>query len=84
MLLKSVVSYLILLYINRIQFYSKIKAYYPINDEENNKLYLKYKALANKEADVIFSGRLAKYKYYDMPPVIESAMEKWKAINPVH
>ena len=53
-------------------------AYYPINDEENNKLYLKYKALADMETDVIFGGRLAEYKYYDMAPVIESAMEKWK------
>ena len=60
------------------EYKSGMEAYYPINDEDNNKLYLKYKALADKETDVIFGGRLAEYKYYDMAPVIESAMEKWK------
>ena len=60
------------------EYKSGMEAYYPINDEENNKLYLKYKALADMETDVIFGGRLAEYRYYDMAPVIESAMEKWK------
>lgn len=49
--------------------------YYPVNDIENNKLYNKYKALADKEENVIFGGRLAEYQYYDMHQVIEKALE---------
>lgn len=49
--------------------------YYPINDEKNNALYLKYKQRAKKETNVIFGGRLATYKYYDMHQVIGSALE---------
>lgn len=45
--------------------------YYPVNNERNNALYLKYKALADKEESVIFGGRLGEYKYYDMDKVIE-------------
>lgn len=48
--------------------------YYPINNNENNKLYAKYKTLADKEEKVIFGGRLAQYKYYDMHHVIEQAL----------
>lgn len=48
--------------------------YYPINDEKNNELYNKYKELADKEENVIFGGRLAQYKYYDMHHVIERAL----------
>ena len=48
--------------------------YYPINNDENNKLYAKYKELADKEDRVIFGGRLAQYKYYDMHHVIEQAL----------
>ena len=46
-----------------------------MNDERNNSLATQYRQLAEKEADVIFGGRLAQYKYYDMAPVIESVME---------
>lgn len=46
--------------------------YYPINDEKNNQLYQQYKALADKETNIIFGGRLAEYRYYDMDDVIES------------
>lgn len=56
------------------------EAFYPINDEWNNQLYLQYKALADQETDVIFGGRLAEYCYYDMDKVIESALKKWKNI----
>lgn len=49
--------------------------YYPINNERNNAIYNKYKELANKETDVIFGGRLADYKYYDMHNVIEEALK---------
>ncbi|HBI93263.1 MAG TPA: UDP-galactopyranose mutase [Terrisporobacter glycolicus] len=48
--------------------------YYPINDDKNNKLYARYKELADKEDRVIFGGRLAQYKYYDMHHVIEEAL----------
>ncbi len=54
--------------------------YYPINDEKNNKLYLKYKELAGKEKKVIFGGRLGEYKYYDMDAIVLSALEKCKEI----
>jgi UDP-galactopyranose mutase len=49
--------------------------FYPINDDKNNAVYKKYKALANKESNVIFGGRLAEYTYYDMHQVIEQAMK---------
>lgn len=52
----------------------KTEPMYPVNDENNNFKYLKYKELANKENKIIFGGRLAKYKYYDMHQVIESAL----------
>lgn len=48
--------------------------YYPINNERNNNMYAKYKELADKETNVIFGGRLAEYKYYDMHHVIEQAL----------
>jgi UDP-galactopyranose mutase len=50
--------------------------YYPINDTENNKKYLMYKELMDKEEKYIFGGRLADYKYYDMHQVIASALSK--------
>ena len=48
--------------------------YYPVNDEENGKMYQAYKALAQKEEKVAFGGRLGEYKYYDMDQVIAAAM----------
>lgn len=54
--------------------------YYPINDEKNNKLYQKYKELADKEEKVIFGGRLGEYKYYDMDAVIEAAFRKAREV----
>ena len=48
--------------------------YYPVNDEKNSKLYAEYKKLADAEKNVIFGGRLAEYKYYDMDQVIEKAL----------
>ena len=50
--------------------------YYPVNDSENNEKYNLYKGLANSEKNVIFGGRLAEYKYYDMHQVIDSALKK--------
>lgn len=51
-----------------------MEPYYPVNDEKNNTLYAKYKELADKEENVIFGGRLAEYKYYDMAPIIEKVL----------
>lgn len=52
-----------------------IEPYYPINNEENNSLFAKYRELADKEEKIIFGGRLGNYKYYDMDKVIEAALE---------
>ena len=51
--------------------------YYPVNDERNSMLYQKYKTLADQQSHVIFGGRLAEYKYYDMDKVIERALEQF-------
>jgi UDP-galactopyranose mutase len=45
--------------------------FYPVNDEKNDILYQQYKNLADQETNVIFGGRLAEYKYYDMDEIIE-------------
>ena len=50
--------------------------YYPVNDEKNTKLYNQYYKLAKQLPNVIFAGRLAEYKYYDMDGVIEKILEK--------
>ena len=55
--------------------------YYPVNDERNSKLYAKYKALADKEYNVIFGGRLAEYRYYDMDTVIAAALNMFKDLE---
>jgi UDP-galactopyranose mutase len=52
-----------------------MEPYYPVNDPRNSGLLQKYMDLATKEEDVIFAGRLAEYKYYDMAPTIERAMQ---------
>ena len=52
-----------------------IEPYYPVNDEQNSKLYQKYKALADDQNDVLFGGRLGEYKYYDMDQVIKMALD---------
>jgi len=50
--------------------------YYPVNDEKNNALFMRYKALADAESRYLFGGRLADYKYYDMHNVIASALAR--------
>lgn len=57
------------------------EAYYPVNDEKNNKLFEKYKELANKEDRVIFGGRLGNYKYYDMDKIIKESLKLVKEVN---
>ena len=52
-----------------------MEPYYPVNDDRNNALADAYRALAEKEERVIFGGRLAEYKYYDMAPIIARALE---------
>lgn len=54
--------------------------FYPVNDNKNLALYLKYKELADNEKNVFFGGRLGEYKYYDMDKVIEAALKKSKEL----
>ena len=51
-----------------------MEPYYPVNDKRNSGLYAQYRTLAEKEENVIFGGRLAEYKYYDMAPIVEKAL----------
>ena len=56
------------------EFKPGMEPYYPVNDDRNNALAKQYRVQAANETDVIFGGRLAEYKYYDMAPVIEQVM----------
>ena len=58
-----------------MEYKEGMEPYYPVNDERNNLLAEKYRILASQEENVIFGGRLAQYKYYDMAPVIEQVLE---------
>ena len=53
-----------------------MEPYYPVNDERNSSVYEKYKAVADKLKNVMFCGRLAEYKYYDMHMIVELALDK--------
>ncbi|MBR3116688.1 MAG: UDP-galactopyranose mutase [Bacilli bacterium] len=55
-----------------------MEKYYTVNDDKNNKLADEYRKLSKKEENIIFGGRLAEYKYYDMDDVIKSAMDRFK------
>ena len=55
-----------------------LEPYYPVNDTVNNSIAEKYKDLARRETHVIFGGRLAEYKYYDMAPIIERALNMFE------
>jgi len=61
-----------------VEFKPGMEPYYPVNNARNNELAEKYRSLAEKEDNVIFGGRLAEYKYYDMAPVIERAIQMVK------
>lgn len=52
-----------------------MEPYYPVNDEKNNALFEKYRRLAGEKKNMLFGGRLAEYKYYDMDKVIASALD---------
>lgn len=54
--------------------------YYPINNDRNNSLYLKYKELADNEENIIFGGRLSEYKYYDMHHIVEQVIKSADSI----
>ncbi|MEZ7945202.1 MAG: UDP-galactopyranose mutase [Flavobacteriaceae bacterium] len=56
------------------------ESYYPINDDKNNLIYQKYKILAKRDKEVVFGGRLAEYKYYDMHQVIGSSLKCTKQL----
>lgn len=55
--------------------------FYPVNDDKNNHLYQKYKMLAEQEPNIIFGGRLAEYKYYDMDDIIEKVFTDFDSIK---
>ena len=57
------------------EWHDGMEPYYPINDAENMALYEKYKTLAEQEESVVFGGRLAEYKYYDMAPIVEKVLD---------
>lgn len=61
-----------------VEWTEGMEPYYPVNDSRNSELYQKYKYLAAQEPNVIFGGRLAEYKYYDMAPTIESVFKHFK------
>lgn len=58
-----------------------MEPYYPVNNEQNNALFAKYKEMAAKEENVIFGGRLGDYKYYDMDKVIEAALDAAETLD---
>ena len=60
-----------------VEWEEGMEPYYPINDDKNIALYEKYQELAQKESNVIFGGRLAEYKYYDMAPIVEKVLKMW-------
>lgn len=57
--------------------------YYPVNDDKNSALYAQYKALADKEKNVVFGGRLGTYAYFDMDQIVATALAKFDDINSV-
>lgn len=63
-----------------VEWKEGMEPYYPVNDEKNQDLFSKYNALAQKEEKVIFGGRLAEYKYYDMAPIVEKVLNIGKTL----
>lgn len=57
-----------------IEWHDGMEPFYPVNDAKNQQTYEKYRQLAERESNVIFGGRLAEYKYYDMAPIIRQAL----------
>ena len=63
-----------------VEWEEGMEPYYPINDDKNHAILEKYQELAQKESSVIFGGRLAEYKYYDMAPIVEKVLNMWAKI----
>lgn len=57
-----------------MEYKEGMEPYYTVNDECNNRLADQYRALASQKQNVIFGGRLAEYKYYDMAPIVEKVL----------
>ncbi|MCQ2959983.1 MAG: UDP-galactopyranose mutase [Bacteroidales bacterium] len=57
-----------------LEYKEGLEPYYPVNNDRNNILAEQYRKLAEQEKNVIFGGRLAEYKYYDMAPIIETVL----------
>ena len=60
-----------------VEWEEGMEPYYPINDDKNHAILEKYQELAQKESSVIFGGRLAEYKYYDMAPIVEKVLKEF-------
>lgn len=57
------------------EWHDGMEPFYPVNDSKNQNIYARYRELAEKESNVIFGGRLAEYKYYDMAPIIAQVLK---------
>ncbi len=63
------------------EWHEGLEPFYPVNDAKNAEIYKKYRGLAEIQNNVIFGGRLAEYKYYDMDDVIEKCIKDWEEVN---
>lgn len=63
------------------EWHEGVEPFYPVNDAKNAEVYKKYRDLSAAQDKVIFGGRLAEYKYYDMDDVIEKCMKDWEEEN---
>lgn len=63
------------------EWHPGMEPYYPVNDEQNTRLYEEYKKLGEAELNVIFGGRLGQYRYYDMDAVIAAALNQWAQLE---
>lgn len=64
-----------------MEWQPSMEPYYPVNDEQNEQRLKQYQSLAEKEKNVLFAGRLAEYKYYDMAPTVERALSLWRSTH---
>lgn len=62
------------------EYNGKNEPYYPVNDEHNTKIYKKYKLLADREQNILFGGRLAEYRYYDMHQIVAASLKKLRGL----
>ena len=67
-----------------VEWEEGMEPYYPINDDKNQAILEKYQALARQETNVIFGGRLAEYKYYDMAPIVEKVLNMFTHEKTAH